>query len=98
MTADTNSSRKASPMKYKPGHFVYGKLCMIAQTKAYDISKVDTAIEIPIEQAKHDDPNHVTVHELVFAHNLCEDDIVPSLWFNIPRAEITECSHKEQLK
>ncbi len=96
MTA-TISSHKGSTLKYKPGHFVYGKLCMIAQTKAYDIGN-DSAVEIPLVQAKQDDPNHITVYELVFAHNLSGDDIAPSLWFNIPPTEITECSHKEQLK
>jgi len=68
---------------------------MIAQTKAYNTNN-NSAFEIPLAQAKEDDPNHVTVHELIFA--LSGDDIVPSLWFNIPLTEITECSHKQQLK
>lgn len=84
-------------LKYKPSHLIFGRLCMIAQVKTYNIKGL-RATALPDDSTNLQHPDHVTVHKLIFGHNLSDGDIPPSLWFNLPSDCIVQCSHKDQLR
>ena len=94
---DMTEKRPSPLLKYKPSHLIFGRLCMIAQVKTYDINGA-RATALPDGNTSLHNCNNVTVHKLIFGQNLSDGDIPPSLWFNLPRNCIVQCSHKDQLR
>ena len=92
-----------SVFKYDPTHLIFGRICMIRQTRAFDLSEstvitTSTVTEMELDQVDKSNPNHVVAHEIAFGQNLNEDELPPALWFNLPATFIVECTLRDQLK
>lgn len=99
---------------YKPSHLIFGRVCMVRQSRAFDLSPPPPTsagptnftgsssscniTEIPIEDVLVHNPCHVIVREIVFGQNSDPDCPPTSLWFGIPEDDITTCDLRDELK
>jgi hypothetical protein len=98
---------------YKPSHLIFGRVCMVRQSRAFDLSpppissspsnctgssSSSNITEIPIEDVLVHNPCHVIVREIVFGQNSDPDCPPTSLWFGIPEGDITTCDLRDELK
>ena len=88
--------------KYDPSHLIFGtKVCMIRQSRAFDLcpsSSSNGIVEIPIEDVDPNNPSHITVRGVAFGHNSDPDCPPTTLWLGVPEDDITTCNFKDQLK
>lgn len=81
--------------KYSPTHKILNKMCMLIQTKAFNVKNTNVE-HIPLENFVPTNPDHVIVREIAFG-KLCSPDSPPlALWFNI--LDVEECTSKEKMR
>ena len=93
--------------KYDPSHLIFGRVCMIRKSRAFNLSPYrrkspdDTTSdieEIPIEEIDAHNPSHVIVREIAFGQNTEPGCPPATLWFGVPEDAIATCDFKEQLR
>ena len=80
--------------QYEPTHKILNEICMLTQTKAFDISRPDIA-SLPLDEFNANNSNHVIVREIAFGP-LSDRPI--SLWFNILDKDVDTCTKKEKCR
>ena len=93
--------------KYDPSHLIFGRVCMIRKSRAFDLcpyrrkspdGTTRDIEEIPIEEIDSHNPFHVIVREIAFGQNTDPGCPPATLWFGVPEDAITTCDFKDQLK
>ncbi len=92
-----NSYESMSNYNYQPSHKILNEICMLIQTKVFNV-KNDTVVEITPDQYDSMNPFHVIVREIAFGPLCSPSDRPLALWFNIPEADVEECTAKEILR
>ena len=82
--------------KFSPKHKVFHEMCMIVQTKYFEVCKnIESPREIPREMFDSKNEGHVVVREIAFGPLMSTEDRHLALWFDIDEQEVEECSEKE---
>lgn len=98
--------------KYQPTHKILNEICMLIQTKAFNVSHdtspfnshydanthTDSVQIIPVQQFDPLNPNHVIVREIAFGPLCSPNDRPLALWFNILDRDVQVCTVKERLR
>ena len=78
--------------KYHPTHIIFDEMCMLVQTRTFNLTKDNSVHEISSEEFNPSVPHHVIVREISFGPLFCPNERPPALWFNILDDYVTKCT------
>lgn len=81
--------------KYRPQHVIHDELCMVLQKRAFRLTSLMEAVEIPLGAYNSRLPDHVLVREIAFGPDSEPTVRGVALWFNIDEDTVQLCTPQQ---